>query len=1077
MLTIYYSTDLSLLRDQFVQNLKNDQAQKKSIFQPDTLIVPNRDTGRWIQMEIARQSGISMNLDITLPASFVNRLYRHFKPDYEDQLFSKESLTWILFTFFGEKNWLEKRPQLNRIQNFIHTGDSDVLRDLRRFQVASAIADVFDQYFLFRPDWIDAFNAGKLPNGAPGEFQWQAFLWREIKSAYPQALDRATLHKTMEDAFPFDDNPPDDRILPNRAHIFGVLEAPPVFLSTLFRLAEKRGDKKIQTDLYLPVISINSLKEAPDNSLINRLGVDADEHIRLIKKFAEEFSEDIRYIPLKPENPTKTNLLHFLKDKVKGDDQTELPEKNDSSLTVHSVHNKLRETEVLRDQILEFLQETPDAGPQDVLVLSSDPNAYAPFVKAVFGHPDDESLKIPYSIRDTVDSPSGRIIRHFSETIRTANGRFRASEILGLLDAAPVRENLGLSRDDIALTEKWVKEVHIHWGSDADQRQDDGISSWDNGLSRLIFGWMSGSEVNDALNDIWPWDGLEGASHQQVLGRVVKFVNILNEIRKYSRDEHPLSDWAEKLVEWFDALYEMDFQRERARMQLLDFMHQLTETYEKWKLSSKAGYGVIESWLSGLEESGSAGSSLRSGSVTFSAMVPVRRIPFRFIAVLGLNESDFPGRDQKSGFDIMARSEMHRPGDRSKRKTDRGLFLDAMLAAQDRLMLSYNGFSNKDGKQIPPSVVISEMLEFLSEQGIGFSNEITQTHTLHGFNTLNIEKTYSVKSARLNSILKSKYDNIRKGKSPDSVRFDVPVPLSEETLELRLSDILKTLREPVSSFIRNRLGIMIRDNEENPEDRDQFDLDGLETYSLLKEISENRDHEKIKKQYRLQGRLPYGSAGDRIFDQIKSDYENFQQQIPEELKHPSEETLNGIKLDFDDINGKQISVSAPKYELHDRKIILHSLSKLKPKAVFEHWLKHLANTIEEESDITSVMLCFNRKEGKTDIITFLPVDNAQDLFEEALKRFMMISEHPIKVHYQPVIETMLSKKDDENAELKNLYGFYDGDGYNGPGIDFEDRLFQKHRPDYLDIGENARAETRSFLEPMLNYLKKDEVKK
>ncbi len=122
---------------------------------------------------------------------------------------------------------------------------------------------------------------------------------------------------------------------------------------------------------------------------------------------------------------------------------------------------------------------------------------------------------------------------------------------------------------------------------------------------------------------------------------------------------------------------------------------------------------VIISWLEDrVAERKSANGFLR-GQLTFCSMLPMRSIPFKVIALLGMNEGEFPKIDRNPTFDLLTHN--FRKGDRSRRADDRYQFLEILLSARQQLIITYIGQSISHNEAIPPSVVISELLEVLQE--------------------------------------------------------------------------------------------------------------------------------------------------------------------------------------------------------------------------------------------------------------------------------------------------------------------------------------------------------------------------
>ena len=63
-------------------------------------------------------------------------------------------------------------------------------------------------------------------------------------------------------------------------------------------------------------------------------------------------------------------------------------------------------------------------------------------------------------------------------------------------------------------------------------------------------------------------------------------------------------------------------------------------------------------------------------------MLPMRSIPFKVIALLGMNEGEFPKIDRNPSFDLIAQH--FRKGDRSRRADDRYQFLEIILSARQQ---------------------------------------------------------------------------------------------------------------------------------------------------------------------------------------------------------------------------------------------------------------------------------------------------------------------------------------------------------------------------------------------------------
>ena len=127
--------------------------------------------------------------------------------------------------------------------------------------------------------------------------------------------------------------------------------------------------------------------------------------------------------------------------------------------------------------------------------------------------------------------------------------------------------------------------------------------------------------------------------------------------------------------------------------------------------AGQVSLGVVRSCLQRLVEADAGHTPLASGTVTFCGMLPVRGIPFEVVCLVGMNDGAFPHVERTPGFDLMR--EEPRPGDRSRRQDDRSLFLEALLAARRALYVSYVGQDIRENSPLPPSVLVSELLDYI----------------------------------------------------------------------------------------------------------------------------------------------------------------------------------------------------------------------------------------------------------------------------------------------------------------------------------------------------------------------------
>jgi exodeoxyribonuclease V gamma subunit len=100
--------------------------------------------------------------------------------------------------------------------------------------------------------------------------------------------------------------------------------------------------------------------------------------------------------------------------------------------------------------------------------------------------------------------------------------------------------------------------------------------------------------------------------------------------------------------------------------------------------------------------------------VTVASFVPMRALPFRHIFVVGLDERVFPATGGVRALDLRAAS--RHPGDVTPREQDEHMFLETLLAARERITLSYVARDPVTGEDKNPSSVVRALLDLIGSE-------------------------------------------------------------------------------------------------------------------------------------------------------------------------------------------------------------------------------------------------------------------------------------------------------------------------------------------------------------------------
>ncbi len=545
---------------------------------------------------------------------------------------------------------------------------------------------------------------------------------------------------------------------------------------------------------------------------------------------------------------------------------------DDRSLEVHACHGPMREVEVLYDQLLSLLDghpQHPGLRPCDIVVMMPDVDAYAPYIDAVFGAATGERL-VPWSIADRSPPAEHALVQTFLQLLRLPDTRFEASEIASLLEVPAIRRRAGLDEAGLERVLRWIRESGIRWGLDQAFResmgiQDSGQNTWRFGLDRMLLGYAMPTG-SSSYRGVLPYTDIEGSDGED-LGRLHAFIDRLEDLRGQLAQRHTPEGWRRctgALLALFDPGSNED--DVEAIGLIRDALEGFVEQTGQAGFSQPVGVEVLRDYLeTGLRER-SPPHRFLTGSLTFCRMMPMRSIPFRVVCMIGMNDRGYPRQERAPAFDLIARDPHPRQGDRSRREDDRYLFLEALLSAREKLYISYVGRSLRDNSEMFPSVLVSELLDYVAG---GFTGP---AENLHDWLVVQhpMQPFSQVYTGPPSPFVFSYSEHwLRRGSPEDPPeKAFIQEPLGEpgeEYRQLDLTTLVGFLKNPAGYFLRERLRLRLGEEEQVPEDEEAFKLDSLTAYwikqACLEGVLAGRERETIIDELKLSGLLPHGEFG------------------------------------------------------------------------------------------------------------------------------------------------------------------------------------------------------------------------
>ncbi len=707
-------------------------------FAAEEIVVQSQGMRRYLNTHLARELGVAANLKFSLPAGLTWRLMRECLPGIPElSPFAPEVMRWRLLDLFQSPSFQtasEYAAAHAALHAYLGSGEAAA------YELSGQLADIFDQYLVYRPQWIEAWQQGHLL-GLGDDEVWQAALWRFLDDGSRNAPHRVAMWQQLLAALDADK-------LPERFFVFGIATMAPMYLQLLQALAE-HCDVHIfalnpSSGYWGNVLEAAQLLHSGDEVDLSQSGHPL---LASLGKQGRDFFDALAEAPVAEvrayfSEPVQTaSLLQHLQQDIQTlalPDGSRAAALHDGSVRIHSAHSPLRELQILKDQLLAILAEHPDWQPHDIAVLTPNIEPYSPYIEAVFGQAQGGAQALPYSVSDVKLSRRQPLLYALEQTLDLLESRFEVDRLLPLLDSDLVLARFELAREDLPLLHDTIAALNIHWGLDDAMRSRHGAANtlftWQQGLERLVLGWML-PESDDVLwQNLSAWHG--DPNHIAVFSRFSAFIDTLAEIYRSWQQPADIAAWCERVRALLAALLQPAADDQHA-------LQQIEQALARWQaeaaLAQFGGTLPLHSVIRHLQHflgSQSQAGFLRGG-ITFCSMVPMRSLPFKVICLLGLNDGDFPRNTKAAAFDLIARHPQK--GDRARRDDDRYLFLEAIISAREILYLSYVGRSISNDDELAPSALLSELIDTLaamcSPDGSGstLAQDLVVQHPLQPF--------------------------------------------------------------------------------------------------------------------------------------------------------------------------------------------------------------------------------------------------------------------------------------------------------------------------------------------------------
>ncbi len=893
---LYHSNSLEVLAGLLANELRTP-APGQALLAPDIVLIPQVAMRRWLQATLAAEHGIAANLEFLTPGEFVARALDANVDGSGDDL-DAATLQWRLYAALNDPALLV-RPALAQIAAYLSGSASRPPDPLKPWSLAGELAGVFEKYQAWRRDWLLRWEDGADADDP------QAILWRRVAGGRGY---RARRIQHYLDRFEGADKPL-PRGLPPRLFAFATLNVSPDVLRVIATQA------RVGT-LHFHVPS--PVKDYWGDLQRLRAGQPADDENRLLQAWGAAGRDFMAVIgdyelvhpgfelhgdadPGEGGGALHGSLLRRLQSDLfhrraqPAGERLKDVRKDDPSLQVHACHTRLRELQVLHDQLRALLEDPrfdPPLQPREIAVLAPDIDPYSPYLEAVFGVVGG-SDRLPYAVADTSPLANEPLADVFLRLLDLPVSRFGLHEILDLLASPPIAEGAGLAPADFERLRDWLQGAGARWGLDAAHRAAHGAprddaSTWQFALDRLLLGHAIG---DDTLLDvdgqrIAPWPGLEGSA-LDALDTLLRLLRVLARQQSALSESLTPREWRERLLHLLEALFPRE-PAQPASQRALDRLRKLIDDFatraDAASFDGAVPADVVRAHFSAQLAEADTRAPLLTGGISFGRMVPMRLLPFRVICVLGMNDGDYPRRDAAAGLNRLTAelgTDKRRNGDRSTREDDRFLFLQLFAAAQDVFYLSYLGADPRDGSVREPSVLVSELIDAAAQyhaDADAAQRDLVVRHSLQPFSSAAFGGEDPRRfSYRAQWHPAAGWATARRTPLPPWFAGDAMPVMEESEASLSIDAVRRVLVAPAEQFLRQRLGLRLDGIEDAGEDVEPLLMPergrarSEVQAAVFEAVLRGDDDATVHARLRAQGLLPSGPLGQHMLATLRQE--------------------------------------------------------------------------------------------------------------------------------------------------------------------------------------------------------------
>jgi len=958
LLTIYRSNKAEWLAEILGQELRINPPE---ITEEINIIVSTWPTSIWLSEKISKINNINALVKYPFPGTYLRKLVKRIIGDVpnEKDPWEKNNLVWKILELLPELMKLKEADIIRKWKEI--NGEENDHVNLNLWYLANDIADIFDDYILYRPETIKQWLSNKENKNSRNVSAHKNILWQEIlfnllhekinKDPFCIQVEKAIKLLKKGDISKHD--------YPKNLYIYGLSSLAPLQIDLI-----QAFSKVINIKIFLisPCNDLwqrcearrlqfrNTWNTPPDRqwllesprleAFLGRMGAEFQQLLEGSGEYqlGDRNEEDIFSLTADIANNkgNKATLLEQLQQELlfAKSERFLTREKSDRSILFLKSPGRYRQVELIRDHLLQLFANDKKLQPRDILIMTPQVDSYAPIFASIFNNIDQNITQLPWVITDRSQEDKIGLINFVLNLLEISASRLTASNFETILTNPVLQTQQNVSIDELSDITKSLQSAGFTWGLDSSERFGEETHSLCWCLERLLLGLvLTDGPINEISNISAYSDNISNTELRKAWSMLSKLCNYIDAIR----NKRTSKEWIKLITSLVKDLFGDGGEWAWEEQQLLTIVNNwglITDNCEL-EIDCLVVKDIIAKALS--STNGKFGH--RTGKITISALEPMRGIPHQIIIIMGLESKDFPRIDNRRSFNLLERK--RELGDPNQYDKDRYSLLEALISTRQNLLLSWNSKDEKTGEDLEPPSPIQQWLNYLKIKlgDVIFEDILIEppANPLDQFNFIKTE-TSQIRSCDRKNLEARKW--LEKEIKTKNIALALPIKWKE----IKSSKLKSYSLEKTKEWLLNPQITWLKENEIQSneffnliEDNDLLELSELERYKLLKYRLENSDIRKSsygknnstywKETYKGKGIFPPKGSGLLEEDLLEERWNNLISAIH------STGQITKRSIEMRELEGE--------FYFRGEDLIQIEIGSLKYKALMTGWLNHL----------------------------------------------------------------------------------------------------------------------------------------